>query len=497
MEHKNYRLIITNFSLLSYVFLFSETHREEDDYVIPLDINAISPTVQLLYDEKTVHYSNEANKAAMEAGLEDVKIEYYASPQQQSSVLTQPNSANSSKPLSSLYGTPLGASGLSTQSSGSFYTPTGVVEDKENQAPLSVSKTLSGSGKKLIKASTPTQSLMSRLDQLLIVSSDEEDGNNDHFNSPNQPTICQSADEKDGPLVTPTNVPAYQPLQESIKLATPTSKSMVFQPMSVDEVTSDSDSNDECGVGSMELRSPVNNILKILEAELRKETDDEDPRCSIVVAPKVGEQVHWNPDAEETSNHFDVTVQVPKESVQEYGGMNCSYETDDLHASYHDPYEASAESTLDFYGYDHASVSVYQNRASSVGDIAKAIEIEPKTRQFETYGYNPRVGITIPKTPDVITKKESVNANGGHFNSRNACYFEIEAPKPSKSVRRVSSCSDLVALQQRSKLTASTAATRAKKVPSKGLTVPKTPDALKRYLITKTNGLMKLLLLDP
>lgn len=104
--------------------------------MIPLDLNNISPTVQLLYDDENEHYSSEANKAAMAAGLEDVKIEYYASPQQNSSQSnSQPSSANK-KSINSVYGTPLGANGLSGScSTTSFYTPTG--EDKENLTPAS------------------------------------------------------------------------------------------------------------------------------------------------------------------------------------------------------------------------------------------------------------------------------------------------------------------------------------------------------------------------
>lgn len=96
--------------------------------MIPLD--TISPTVQLLFgnESDTEHYSNQANQAAIAAGLEDVKIEYYASPPQNSGRLSQPPSGNK-KSVNSMYGTPLGGSAMS--SAASFYTPTGG-EDKEN-----------------------------------------------------------------------------------------------------------------------------------------------------------------------------------------------------------------------------------------------------------------------------------------------------------------------------------------------------------------------------
>ncbi len=65
--------------------------------------------------------------------------------------------------------------------------------------------------------------------------------------------------------------------------------------------------------------------------------------------------------------------------------------------------------------------------------------------------------------------------------NRNGCYFEVDAPEPRpkpvhKSVRRVSSCSDLISIQQKMKRGGPPPPPPQKK----GLTIPRTPEALKR-----------------
>lgn len=60
----------------------------------------------------------------------------------------------------------------------------------------------------------------------------------------------------------------------------------------------------------------------------------------------------------------------------------------------------------------------------------------------------------------------------------NSCYFEVEAPRHPKALRRASSCSDLLALHEKPKKVI--VRPRPQAIKKKPLTVPKTPEAAKR-----------------
>ncbi|CAL8096330.1 unnamed protein product [Orchesella dallaii] len=524
---------------------FFETHREEDDFLIPLDVDCISPTVQLL-DEQNVHYSNEANKAAMAAGLEDVKIEYYASPQQ-STGLSQPSSANKKSTSSSTYGTPLGGSVLTT----SFFTPTGG-EDKENVTPVSekcstikksdgkfaspneikeernnrgilAERALEGiqslsldspltikSAKKIESNTIPTQSLMSQLDQLVIVSSDEDDILDDltYSDSGNialpqaNEFLVQQTESESNYSTFSLQKTTFLDISESgtdkengdvkkdssadvgdVTVVADPSKS----PGKQETVSDESDlESDGFGSTSVELGAHVRNILKKLDAELNLEDDnlgDEDgPRYSILVAPSVGQQVHWS--AGDTDTHQIIA------NTADERELNVSYDVEEVfndQLGTHKSIEEGPISDMDLFDTSSVStISIINRRASSVGDLIQALEIQPKERNFQTFGYNPRAGITIPKTPDVPNSRESernTKNNRDRDSGKSSGYFfevEVSQPTHSKSVRRVSSCGDLIKLQQKAKANSQLPSVR------RGLTIPRTPDTAKR--VSKRNA---------
>lgn len=176
---------------------------------------------------------------------------------------------------------------------------------------------------------------------------------------------------------------------------------------------SDSDTTEEDRTTPIELGTPVRNILRKLDSmnlddENGATAEEDGIRCSILVAPSVGQQVYWNANKDNPTCFRNS----PQQTFASSSTTNCqNIDTGEVSGTLEWPHNFVSEGSDDELDNDNLNISstsestvLCSNRASSVGDLVRAIQVEPKARNFTTYGFNPRLGITIPKTPEVSGK---------------------------------------------------------------------------------------------
>jgi hypothetical protein len=442
----------------------TETHREEDDFFIPIE--NITPTIQQLLPKEGTDAAvlsanqNKVNKAVAQAGMEDVKVVYYASPtsNKNNKDINDKNMENSgSRPATSQELMSLNSS------MSSFHTPMGerYGVDKENFAPSPEPDIRTPSGKEDSKTckklsysaadgdvgKTPTtiasesdymkdamplrNSLLSQLDKLTIFSSDEEEYGVElsdvSYESPTK-TPCKTDNTLvESILKTPGAV--KQPNTKSPAVDTQ-QKLDFFEGMSLDDSAGSEEHRDPACDESEEIIFSEKNA-EAREFFLGKKTAKEEfyknefptfegpsgdlRKQSILVDPAIGQEVVWNNDDPPNASGVDEagdrvwpaiisgcsSIHSLVDEVQDRRVVN--------EVEHYDVEDADDTLTSSFGTYrDYQTMleekkenSKETRRASSLSDLTKLQKTQEKNIPVnKPILKNMRTGLTVPHSPE-------------------------------------------------------------------------------------------------